>query len=293
MKPIHGLVLLAACLAALEVAAEPETIDRVIAVDAEFASLALERGQQVAFQEYLAADGIVFRPTAVTGRDWLATHEQASGRLEWTPVAGATACNGQLAVTTGPWSYSNPDSSDVAAGHYLSVWRRDADGRWRILLDHGIDHAPRAVPSVALAAAFATLWPDESPRNCRASRGAQTLADAEREFDDTIRSKGLAGALRQAAADGALVYRDDVPPGPVASASQATDGAFAAGSEARPQLVSAEPGSNMGYSYGEISSKSEGSALAARAVYVRIWRSDGKRWRVAIDMMTTLPPAGT
>ena len=293
MKFIRGLVLFVSLAPAAAPAADREAVDAVIAADAAFAAQSLERGQQVAFQEYLAADGIIFRPNAVTGQDWLATHEQASGRLEWTPLAGAVACDGQLAVTTGPWSYSNPDSSDVAAGHYLSIWRPDSDGAWRIVLDHGVDHAANAAPSVALAATFAALWPEVKPEDCRERRGAETLAEAEHRLDDAIRGRGLAEALRMAAADGGVAYRDDVPPGPIAVALPTTDGAFAEGSEARPELVSAEPGSDIGYSYGEISSPANAAAPASRAVYVRIWRNDGKRWRVAIDMLTILPPTGT
>jgi hypothetical protein len=48
----------------------------------------------------------------------------------------------------------------------------------------------------------------------------------------------------------------------------------------------------MGYTYGEIGAPANGATPAVRAVYVRIWRSDGKHWSLAIDMLTTLPPAG-
>jgi hypothetical protein len=255
--------------------------------------MSLERGHQAAFQENLAPDGVLFRPTAVAGREWLATHEPASGRLEWRPTASVVSCSGKLAVTTGPWTYSNPESGDVAAGHYLSVWQLEPDGRWRVVLDHGIDHAPEAGPAVALQAAFAVLWPAVAPKNCRANRGAEDLAEAERALDDAIRAKGLVAALQRAAVDGAVAYRDDSPPGPIGTVGAATDGRFGEGAEAKSQFVSAEPGSNLGYAYGEINAGSRGSVPEARAIYVRIWRSDGRHWRLAIDMTTLLPPAGS
>ena len=57
--------------------------------------------------------------------------------------------------------------------------------------------------------------------------------------------------------------------------------------------MSAEPGSNMGYSFGEISAPAQGPSPPARAVYVRVWQSDGKRWRIAIDMLTPLAADGS
>lgn len=296
MKILRVMVLLAACAAVAPGAAVSETtvarqaLDAVLAADGAFAALSLDRGQQVAFQQYLAPGGIVFRPGPVIGRDWLATHEQPSGRLEWTAAAGAVACNGQIAVTTGPWTYENPEGGDVAAGHYLSVWRREPDGAWRVALDQGIDHAPDAAPSVSLQAALAALWPELSVRACRAGRGADALAAAERDLDAAIRAKGLAAALRRCAADGALGYRDGLPPGPLAGVAEAADAAFTEGSAATPQAVIAEAGSNLGYTYGEIVAPVQGMTPAARTIYVRLWRADGRRWRLALDMTTAIGP---
>ncbi len=293
MKTSRSLVVLANLAAAVAVAAAPGALEDVLATDSAFAAMSLERGYRAAFQENLAPDGVLFRPTAVVGSEWLETHEAANGRLEWRPTAGIVACSGQMAVTTGPWAYTNTESGDDAAGHYLSVWRREAGGQWRVVLDHGIDHASSAVPAVPLATSFAALWPEAAGRNCRATSSGEALADAERALDETIRAKGLAAALQRSAVDGAIAYRDDSPPGPLGTVGAAFDTRFGEGSESRPQFASVEPGSNLGYSYGEIFARVDGSASAARAVYVRLWRSDGRHWRLALDMTTAIPSPET
>ncbi len=293
MQFTRGPALLAVLLVAVATAGTPVALDGVMATDAAFAALAVERGQQRAFEDNLARDGVIFRPTAVNGLEWLATHEPASGRLAWSPAGGAIACDGRLAVTTGSWTYANPDSGDAASGHYLSVWRREPDGHWRLVLDHGIDHAPGAAPAIVLSDALAALWPNGGQQACRASRWRGSLDEEERRLDEAIRARGLIEALRSAAAEGALAYRDDQPPGALAASGAANDRSFGVGSEAQARFVGADPASNMGYSYGEIASPADSSTQAARAVYVRIWRNDGKRWLVALDMTTMLPPAGT
>jgi len=111
-----------------EVPPQP-TVD-VMAVDREFAQFALDAGIRAAYDRYLAADAIVFRPLPVTAKQWLDTHEPATGRLEWSPAAALTA------------------------------WRRDEEGDWRIVLDQslslaGLPALPAAIAACAETAAVA------------------------------------------------------------------------------------------------------------------------------------------
>ena len=273
-------------------AAAAEAADAALAADGAFAAMSVERGQRAAFEEYLTADAIIFRPGAVIAHDWFETHEQGGGRLEWTPSAAASDCSGEWAVTTGPWTYASPEGDDSASGHYLSIWRREPDGHWRVVLDNGIGHDPKADPSSRLQSAYASLWPGAPRTGCRSADGVARLEDAERDLNEAVRPQGLAGALASAAAADALAYRDDTMPGPVAAAA-AADAVYARGTEARSAFVSVDPDSNFGYSYGVIEAGAEApSQPASRASYVRIWCRDGRQWRVAIDMLTPLAADG-
>jgi len=290
MNILRGLALLA-CTCPIVVFAASEAQDAVLAADRAFAGLSVERGQQTAFQTYLATDGVVFRPTAVVGRDWLATHEQASGRLEWTPAAAAVACSGQLAVSTGPWVYANPEGGEPAAGHYLSLWRQEPDGGWAVVLDHGIDHDRDATAPSPLQAALDGLWPAAAPRQCHGAGEPEDLAREDGRLNETIRSSGIDVALRRFAAAGALAYRDESPPSHLSDVWPVDDASVGRGVDARTQSAIATPGSDMGYTYGEIVEPAQsGAAPKIRAVYVRLWRHDGREWRVAVDMLTPVPP---
>jgi len=266
--------------------------DTPLAADGAFAALSAERGQRAAFEEFLADDAIVFHPGAVLAREWFATHEQGDGRLDWTPSAAASDCTGQWAVTAGPWVYSSPEGDASAAGHYLSIWRRDPDGDWRVVLDNGIDHDPKAEPAQPLQAALLSLWPAKSAGECRVADAAAKLRDAERGLNEAIGSDGLVAALTHAADAAGLAFRDDAIPGPISSAA-AADAAYGRGSGARTQFVSADPDTDFGYSYGIIEARAEAQAQpTVRATYVRVWHRDGRQWRVAVDMMTPLPDQG-
>lgn len=271
------------------VLADPSARETVLAADMAFAALSTERGAQQAFQAYLASDGVIFRPTAVAGGEWFATHEQASGRLEWSPAAAAVDCTGALAVTTGPWRYRNPDGGDPVAGHYLSIWRQDSNGEWFVVLDHGVDESGEAEAAGGLQASLDGLWP--VGRDCsRTSRAnAVSLAKRDRELNSAIRSKGIDTALRRHAHPAAVAYRDDAPPRPMAAHWPADGPTMGGRLEGRARSVIAAAGSDMGYTYGEIVEPAKRrTEPRPRAVYVRVWLHDGSDWRLAVDMSTPL-----
>jgi ketosteroid isomerase-like protein len=284
---IKGMYLLCRGLAPLLAALAPwlahaGAVEDVLAADAAFAARAGDAGQGIAFAEFLAPDGVLFRPEAVPGHQWLAGNEAVTGRLEWWPSAAAADCSGRLAVSTGPWRYTNPAGGEPAAGHYLSIWRLDDDGEWHVVLDHGIDHALGAVPAEPLQPALARLW--GTGRECRGRDETDRLARAEQDLDEQVQREGLPAALRGAAAHGALGYRDDAAPGPLAQA--AGDEAFGRGSIARADHAIVVPGGDMAVTYGVL----QAADAAQRALFVRVWQRDGRNWRVAIDLRTPLPP---
>ncbi len=277
--------LLAIALGPLSDARGSTAADDVRAADAAFAARAVEVGHHAAFIDYLAEDAVLFRPEAVPGPEWLATHEPASGRLEWSPAAAAAGCDGTLAVTTGPWRYSNSSGGEPVAGHYLSIWRRDAQAEWRVVLDHGIDHA-EVVPAEQLQAAFARFWPHGGAGQCGGREDAAALIAAEERVNAQVARQGWRAAAGHAAGEGALAYRDDAAPGPLTALRDDADAAFGPGTTVRTVGTVFEPGTDLAVTHGVLRS-ADG---LQRALFVRVWARDRRKWRVVIDMRTPLPP---
>ena len=276
------LVLLAARGAVATDAAD------VLATDAAFAARSLEAGQQAAFLEYLAEDGVLFRPGPVRGRDWLGSHEPATGRLQWVPAAAVVDCAATLAASTGRWEYSNAAGGEPVAGHYLTVWRREPDGEWRALLDHGIDHAAEASPAVLLAPALDRLWPPAG-RNCAPEGSAALLAEAEAKLNRSTVRRGSAEALRRRAAEGAIAYRDDRPPAPLTPEWPTGEASLGMGGLAQSDGAIVTDRSDLAVTYGSIGDAEGGGRSGSRVFYVRVWRYVDEGWRVAIDLQTPMP----
>jgi hypothetical protein len=101
-----------------------------------------------------------------------------------------------------------------------------------------------------------------------------------------VRRDGLPEALREAAAAGMIAYRDDAPPGRTSPEWPAQDARFAGGTIAQTAGTVVEPDADIAATYGVLQSADGGT----RALYVRVWNRDRRRWRVAVDLQTPLPP---
>jgi len=89
--------------------------------------------------------------------------------LTWNPVLVFASSNDVLGYSIGNSIYrpKGKDDPTVSAGHYLSVWMRQANGEYRAVLDTGISHeAPASAP---------TGWGcgTGSPRPCGRGRGGR------------------------------------------------------------------------------------------------------------------------
>lgn len=254
-----GRAVLLACIATAPYvvcrAAPTEVPDEqpndVIAIDREFAQWALDAGIRAAYDRYLADDAVMFRPQPVPAREWLATHEPATGRLEWVPTQAATACDGSLAVTFGTWSYVARDSPTADTGQYLTAWRRSESGDWQIVLDHTV-----SLPSL----------PPLAPTGSGPCDGVELVSDkllaADRKQNSSLRT---------------------VRTNPTTTlAVRAVSGGAVTGS-ARADLALTH-GALLD------KKAAKGGQPEVRAVYVRVWQRTGRVWRVAHEFITSVTP---
>ena len=143
---VLAVLALAMALAAPVAHAGPasDTAAQVRAADIAFARRAAEAGTAQAFREFMdPADGLEFGAgPPIRGAEAIFNAmggaAPAKARLTWTPSDAWGAASGDLGVTTGTWS-STPlaGSAPTATGRYVTVWRKDAAGHWKGLIDIG------------------------------------------------------------------------------------------------------------------------------------------------------------
>ena len=129
-------VLLAGALLALTAARPPVRYQpdpsSVFAAEIAFNRLARDKGQWTAFRETAADDAIMFVPERVLAKQWLKGRADPAQPVSWTPSTIYVSCDGNSAASTGNWK-----RADGAVGYFTTIWRRDKNGAWKWILDHG------------------------------------------------------------------------------------------------------------------------------------------------------------
>lgn len=92
-----------------------------------------------AFASFLAAEAVFFgRRGEIRGREavaaaWKPLFEGADAPFSWRPESATVLESGTLGLTSGP--VLAPDGTRI--GTFNSVWRREADGSWKVVFDRG------------------------------------------------------------------------------------------------------------------------------------------------------------
>jgi ketosteroid isomerase-like protein len=290
---------LAAALAASTVFAE--TIDRQAALDAmvaaenAFSRTAGEKGIRDAFVEFFADDSVLFRPDPVPGREWMRSRPASPAHLSWYPVFAEVSLAGDLGYTTGPWELRAKGKADpeVAHGNFVTVWRKEADGTWKVLIDHGTSNAPPAsTVAVAIPPATPTKIEASALPKIDGEAGRKALLEVDRAFARTAAEKGNVVAYPGVLAERARLFREDLPPALDREAIRAALAQDPSPMTWEPAAAVVARSGDLGSTYGVAKRRESGaeSPWVSSHNYFRIWKQqqDGS-WKLVLDVMTPRP----
>ena len=119
-----------------------QTIDRLVsevrAAETAFAQTMVARDLD-GFASHVSNEAVFFgAQDTLRGRSavvaaWRRFFEGAVAPFSWTPTIVEVVDSGTLAITSGP--VRDPDGRQI--GTFNSIWRREGDGRWRVVFDKG------------------------------------------------------------------------------------------------------------------------------------------------------------
>ena len=110
-------------------------------MEAAFDKAALERGLE-GFVSYFAADGVAIvanRPPVRGHAALRELHKDTFGpgcQLRWHPDTAEMGAAGDMGWTSGPYTYSC-NGKKLGGGRYFTVWKKQADGSWKVSADMG------------------------------------------------------------------------------------------------------------------------------------------------------------
>ena len=218
--------------------------------------------------------------------------------LTWEPTFGDVAQLGDLGYTTGPWELrpSSPQDKPTAYGHYVSVWRRQPDGSWKVVIDLGISHAAPAGHSKTLQPSNFKSGSEKARRNIRIDEERSELLAFDRELANSVSEKGSAQAYLRHLSDDARLYRAKAFPAVGKREIFAMLSQSGSKPALRPDKAGISNAADLGYTYGTSRSITPGSRDAAGTTsnYVHIWKRKGNRWTLVLDVESPIqPPVST
>jgi ketosteroid isomerase-like protein len=274
------LAIAALVAASLAQAAHPPRVSEVVEAERAFAQAAQTEGVNAAFLRYSAPDGLVFQPEPTNAKAALAANPIPPIKLQWWPVYAGIAASGDLGFTSGP--YLAGQGERQGHGWYFTIWRRQPDGSWRWVLDHG--PPTREAAALGRDAQVAAL-----PQGRPSAKGSafQNVKAAEAQLAAGLAADARAALPRFLAADGRLMR---VGPQPAVGA-EAWAPLLAAGPErieTAPLGGAASAAGDLAYTYGTARWQKDGGEATGN--YVRIWQRRKGGWKLIVDNMIATPP---
>jgi ketosteroid isomerase-like protein len=272
--------LVAALLAAIPAAAQAQAnAAPVIAAERAFAARAAEVGVAQSFLDFMTDDAIVFAPAPVNARELYSSRpagkspKEGGALLAWWPNWAGIARSGDLGFTTGPAEVNGKRSLN-----YFTVWRKQADGRWRWVYDGGASDASQGRPPEAPVEVLAA-----GDRRPIPPALAMTQVNAAESVLAAVAASDVPRAFKAVLTPDAHMQGSPLPP---AATPQAVDRELAARAPAiafKTLGGSASDAGDLAWTYGSASWARGGAA--GHGHYVRIWQRRPEGWRLVFDQL--------
>jgi ketosteroid isomerase-like protein len=274
------LTTIPACLVlASTVFAQDDSIPRQLAhTEQAFSADAEARGITASFREYFDDEAVMFEPEPVNAKSALEAETETPGMLVWSPILAEVSASLDFGYTTGPSEYRrSKESADTPyCVHFVSVWKKNREGRWKVILDIGSGCDKNDVKTEGLRFIQMTTKDSMTAGSLESHRSSMLAAD--RDYSAVAEVKGSAAAVKQFGSEKVRTYRRGKSP--------------SEGRESGSALLESEKLFQFRFVSGKISSAGDlgytyGTAITASmdtCNYVRIWRRE-KEWKVAVDVL--------
>jgi len=278
--PVAIAMLAAGCAGPALAPGSRHDAESLAAAESAFAAHSVREDMRAAFLANFAADGVYVR------KGWTPAQADLQGRaappvvLDWRPAHTEVAASGDMGLSTGPWkltSRSDP-SAAPAYGQFVSVWKREPGGPWKVAVDIGISNPRDSLWNAPLEA---------MPSGEGMARDGNAVASAEARFQLAEHSSGVAGAYRAFASPRMRFYREGLEP------AVGRDAAFAVTDVIHDQLrwtvdrAEVSLSGDFGYSRGHYAAASAPDKVLG--YFLRVWRPEDGQWRIVMDVANSAP----
>ena len=276
----------------------PAALSAMVETERDFARRCGEVGIRASFMEYFADEAIVFRPEPVkykeAVKDRPAPPNPLAMALEWEPIYGDMAAAGDMGYDTGPSVFidNTSDKPTPQYGFFFSVWKKQADGNWKVVLDFGHQtNEPYDGSREFQSAPTSNRKAASTVVNAEAERA--NLLNLERAFSKSAKTDGVVKAFAQHVSDHARLHLNGNQPILGRDAINAFLAKTSFTQTWEPMFADVSQSGDLGYSYGsyELNETNAQNGKIERGYYARVWKKEnGEHWKAVLDVTSPLPP---
>lgn len=253
-----------------------------------FAAKAVETDVPTAFLAYLDSAGVIFNGEgAVNGiAEYSKAPKGGKDLLKWYPTIGHVSQGGDLGFTSGPFQFfADRSQNAVGSGYFFSVWKKNAAGQFKVMLDGGVIHSGNATeafqrdPEPQSNTAYAYIQPiaklnDSAPQPWKVEDAFSVAVgkDADRAYEQFL-------------ADEVVLLRSDRPFGKTK--------AEALGTLAQQQIQSYQftrsgqgisKAGDLAYCFGK--TKAVKGDKTVEGFFTRVWQHRPEGWKIVAEQVS-------
>lgn len=253
-----------------------------------FAAKAVETDVPTAFLAYLDSAGVIFNGEGTV--NGVAQYSQSpKGKkdlLKWYPLIGHISQGGDMGFTSGPFQFfADRTQAAVGSGYFFSIWKKNATGQFRVMLDGGVIHSQNATeafmrdPEPHSNTAYDYILPIPKVNN-----GDPQPWKAEDAFAAAA-GKDADQAYKQFLADEVVLLRSDRPFG--------KNKADALGTLAQQQVQSYQfirsgqgisKAGDLAYCFGK--AKAVKGDKSVEGFFTRVWQHRPEGWKIVAEQVS-------
>jgi ketosteroid isomerase-like protein len=261
-------------------------LDSLVSAERAFAAAGLADGIRASFMAFFSDSAIAFSPAPYIFKDVVGKRPPPDNpharTLRWEPVAGDIASSGDLGYTMGPYAMTDntAEHAPTSYGFFLSVWKREAGGGWKVVLDAGTEATEEM--KKYFGTPFRPLGNERAPSGGLPVPHLRTLYRLDRALAERQGTVGLRRAYGAVLDAGARALREGVGPIVGKKSILAHLDTVRTGRFLSPLGAGLSRAGDIGYTYGAYALTA--GATTPAGYYVHVWKRGARSsWRLVVD----------
>jgi ketosteroid isomerase-like protein len=249
-------------------------------VDAEraFINMAKEKNTRDAFIYFLADDAVTFGKGPRIGKKHLEAQTPNDSWLFWEPVYSDISSSSDFGFNTGPWEFrkNRTDEKAIAFGTFTSVWKKQLNGEWKVIIDIGISHPqPDTKQKLTTSSIPLKRSLDKSLSDFK------NILDEENKFISAYTASGD-NAYKKTLSKEARILRSDKFPSTVKDKLFSTKNGKVIFTPTSGDIASSR---DLAFVYGTAKFIDNNNSTS-EADYMHIWKNENKHWKIVLEVIS-------